>query len=119
LLLLGYAPVDALNLTPANLFEDNDGNLDNDKLGQTAIRENVPIPPAMAVIKKYKDKTNGAASRRFQIKDEYLLKGDDSGYEINKHLTWYVFQDIPLLPTVTLGNGVRLEHVSAMMGLKY
>lgn len=23
----GYAPVDALNLTPVNLFEENDGNL--------------------------------------------------------------------------------------------
>jgi site-specific recombinase XerD len=34
---------------------------------------------------------------------------------INKYLTWYVSRHT-FATTVTLGNGVRLENVSAMMG---
>lgn len=65
----GYAPLDALNLTPANLFEDNDGNLwIMTNRTKTAIRENVPVlPPAMAVIKNIKINRQGCF-RKFQIK---------------------------------------------------
>jgi site-specific recombinase XerD len=35
--------------------------------------------------------------------------------EIDKHLTWYVARHT-FATTVTLGNGVRIENVSAMMG---
>jgi site-specific recombinase XerD len=35
--------------------------------------------------------------------------------KIDKHLTWYVARRT-FATTVTLGNGVRIENVSAMMG---
>ena len=34
---------------------------------------------------------------------------------INKHLTWYVSRHT-FATTVTLGNGIKIENVSAMMG---
>ena len=113
----GYAPVDALNLTPANLFEDNDGNLwIMTNRTKTAIRENVPVlPPAMAVIKKYKNKQIGLLPQISNQKMNAYLKEIADICEINKHLTWYVSRHT-FATTVTLGNGVRLEHVSAMMG---
>jgi len=113
----GYAPVDALNLTPANLFEDNDGNLwIMANRAKTAIRENVPLlPPAMAVIKKYKNKQMGLLPQISNQKMNAYLKEIADICEINKHLTWYVSRHT-FATTVTLGNGVRLEHVSAMMG---
>lgn len=113
----GYAPVDALNLTPSNLFEDNDGNLwIMTNRTKTAIRENVPVlPPAMAVIKKYKNKQIGLLPQISNQKMNAYLKEIADICEINKHLTWYVSRHT-FATTVTLGNGVRLEHVSAMMG---
>jgi integrase len=113
----GYAPVDALNLTPANLFEDNDGNLwIMTNRTKTAIRENVPVlPPAMAVIKKYKNQQIGLLPQISNQKMNAYLKEIADICEINKHLTWYVSRHT-FATTVTLGNGVRLEHVSAMMG---
>ena len=108
----GYAPVDALNLTPANLFEDNDGNLwIMTNRTKTAIRENVPVlPPAMAVIKKYKNKQIGLLPQISNQKMNAYLKEIADICEINKHLTWYVSRHT-FATTVTLGNGVRLEHV--------
>ncbi|OCB70912.1 site-specific integrase [Flavobacterium crassostreae] len=113
----GYAPVDALNLTPANLFEDNDANLwIMTNRTKTAIRENVPVlPPAMAVIEKYKNKQTGLLPQISNQKMNAYLKEIADICEINKHLTWYVSRHT-FATTVTLGNGVRLEHVSAMMG---
>jgi len=113
----GYAPVDALNLTQANLFEDNDGNLwIMANRTKTAIRENVPVlPPAMAVIKKYKNKQMGLLPQISNQKMNSYLKEIADICEINKNLTWYVSRHT-FATTVTLGNGVRLEHVSAMMG---
>ena len=54
----GYASVDSINLTPANLFEDNNGNLwIMTTRAKKAIRENVPVLPlALTIINKYKKK---------------------------------------------------------------
>ncbi len=83
---------------------------------KTAIRENVPVlPPAMAVIKKYKNKQIGLLPQISNQKMNAYLKEIADICEINKHLTWYVSRHT-FATTVTLGNGVRLEHVSAMMG---
>lgn len=113
----GYAPVDALNLTPANLFEDNDGNLwIMTTRAKTAIRENVPVlPPALSIINKYKKKQMKLLPQISNQKMNAYLKEIADICEINKHLTWYVSRHT-FATTVTLGNGVRLEHVSAMMG---
>lgn len=113
----GYAPVDALKLTEANLFEDNDGNLwIMTSRAKTAIRENVPVlPAALAIIRKYKNKHVGLLPQISNQKMNVYLKEIADICEINKHLTWYVSRHT-FATTVTLGNGVRLEHVSAMMG---
>lgn len=113
----GYAPVDALNLTAANLFEDNDGNLwIMTNRAKTSIRENVPVlPPALTIIKKYKNKQMGLLPQISNQKMNAYLKEIADICGINKHLTWYVSRHT-FATTVTLGNGVRLEHVSAMMG---
>lgn len=113
----GYAPVDALKLTGSNLFEDNDGNLwIMTSRAKTAIRENVPVlPAAMAIIRKYKNKQMGLLPQISNQKMNAYLKEIADICEINKHLTWYVSRHT-FATTVTLGNGVRLEHVSAMMG---
>jgi len=43
------------------------------------------------------------------------LKEIADACSIDKHLTWYVARHT-FTATVTLGNGVKLENVSAMMG---
>lgn len=113
----GYAPVDALNLTRTNLFKDNDGNLwIMTNRTKTTIRENVPIlPPVLAIINKYKNKQMGLLPNISNQKMNAYLKEIADICGINKHLTWYVSRHT-FGTTVTLGNGVRLEHVSAMMG---
>lgn len=113
----GYAPVDAVNLTQANLFEDNNGNLwIMTNRAKTTIRENVPVlHPVMTIINKYKNKQMGLLPQISNQKMNSYLKEIADICEIHKHLTWYVSRHT-FATTVTLGNGVRLEHVSAMMG---
>ncbi|WP_316633051.1 tyrosine-type recombinase/integrase [uncultured Flavobacterium sp.] len=113
----GYAPIDALKLSHANLFEDNDGNLwIMTNRTKTTIRENVPVlPPALAIINKYKEKQMSLLPQISNQKMNAYLKEIADICGINKHLTWYVSRHT-FATTVTLGNGVRLEHVSAMMG---
>jgi site-specific recombinase XerD len=113
----GYAPVDACKLTPKNLFKGN-----NDELWimanrtKTAIRENVPVlPPVVKIISAYSGAQETLIPKISNQKMNAYLKelADLSG--INKHLTWYVARHT-FATTVTLGNGVRIENVSAMMG---
>ena len=35
---------------------------------------------------------------------------------VNKELTYHIWRTIPLLPTITLSNGVSVESVSKMLG---
>lgn len=113
----GYAPVDATELTQANLFEDNNGNLwIMANRAKTAIRENVPVlPPALSIIQKYKNNQEGLIPKISNQKMNAYLKEIADLCGINKNLTWYVARHT-FATTVTLGNGVRLENVSAMMG---
>lgn len=113
----GYAPVDATELTEANLFEDNNGNLwIMANRAKTAIRENVPVlPPALSIIEKYKNQQQVLIPKISNQKMNAYLKEIADLCGIDKHLTWYVSRHT-FATTVTLGNGVRLENVSAMMG---
>ncbi|MDR7371035.1 phage integrase SAM-like domain-containing protein [Flavobacterium aquidurense] len=113
----GYAPVDAISLTKANLSEDNNGNLwIMANRTKTTIRENVPVlPPALAIINKYKNKQTFLLPQISNQKMNAYLKEIADICDIDKHLTWYVSRHT-FGTTVTLGNGVRLEHVSSMMG---
>jgi site-specific recombinase XerD len=83
---------------------------------KTAIRENVPVlPPVVKIISAYSGAQETLIPKISNQKMNAYLKelADLSG--INKHLTWYVARHT-FATTVTLGNGVRIENVSAMMG---
>lgn len=113
----GYAPVDALELTERNLSEDSNGNLwIMTSRAKTAIRANVPVLPTVEnIISKYKNQQKGLIPKISNQKMNAYLKEIADVCGINKHLTWYVARHT-FATTVTLGNGVRLENVSAMMG---
>jgi len=113
----GYAPVDAVDLTEKNLFEDNKGNLWlMANRAKTEVRENVPVlPPALFIIEKYRKQQDGLIPKISNQKMNAYLKEIADLCGINKNLTWYVSRHT-FATTVTLGNGVRLENVSAMMG---
>ena len=113
----GYAPVDASNLTESNVFQDsNDAFWIMTNRAKTAIRANVPIlPPTMKIINKYKNLQIGLIPQISNQKMNAYLKEIADLCGIDKNLTWYVARHT-FATTVTLGNGVRIENVSAMMG---
>ncbi|NGY37263.1 site-specific integrase [Flavobacterium sp. XN-5] len=113
----GYAPVDASNLTSNNIFQDNNNALwIMTNRTKTAIRANVPIlPPTLRIINKYKDLQIGLIPKISNQKMNAYLKEIADLCGIDKHLTWYVARHT-FATTVTLGNGVRIENVSSMMG---
>ncbi|MFH7012422.1 phage integrase SAM-like domain-containing protein [Flavobacterium sp. FlaQc-52] len=113
----GYAPVDASNLTHDNISTANNGQtwLMTNR-AKTSIRANVPVlPPTLHIIKKYDGKQEGLIPRISNQKMNAYLKEIADICGIDKHLTWYVARHT-FATTVTLGNGVRIENVSAMMG---
>ena len=113
----GYAPIDASNLTKENLFEDSN----NDfwiltHRAKTAIKANVPLlPPAIKIINKYKNQQEGLIPSLSNQKMNAYLKEIADICGIYKNLTWYVARHT-FATTVALGNGVRIENLSAMMG---
>lgn len=113
----GYAPVDAANLTSNNISSDGKDNLwIMTNRAKTTIRANVPIlPPTLAIINKYRNMQIGLIPKLSNQKMNAYLKEIADLCGIDKHLTWYVARHT-FATTVTLGNGVRIENVSAMMG---
>jgi integrase len=113
----GYAPVDAANLTSNNISSDGNDNLwIITNRAKTAIRANVPIlPPTLAIINKYRNMQIGLIPKLSNQKMNAYLKEIADLCGIDKHLTWYVARHT-FATTVTLGNGIRIENVSAMMG---
>jgi len=113
----GYAPVDACNLTSSNIFQDSSDALwIMTNRAKTAIRANVPIlPPTLKIINKYKQLQIGLIPQISNQKMNAYLKEIADLCGITKNLTWYVARHT-FATTVTLGNGVRIENVSSMMG---
>ncbi|MFV8324987.1 site-specific integrase [Flavobacterium sp. ZS1P14] len=113
----GYAPIDASNLTSSNLVTDCNGNLwIVTNRTKTAIRANVPVlPPVLKIINKYKNQQIGLIPKISNQKMNVYLKEIGVLCGIDKNLTWYVARHT-FATTVTLGNGVKIENVSAMMG---
>lgn len=113
----GYAPVDASNLDLTNIVKDGSGSTwIMARRAKTEIRANVPVlAPALKIIEKYAGQQAGLLPSISNQKMNAYLKeiGDLCG--IAKKLTWYVARHT-FATTVTLGNGVRIENVSAMMG---
>jgi integrase len=114
----GYAPVDASKLTRENIIKDSKGALWIKTTRQkTGIRANVPVlPQALKIINKYQFSEEGGIIPKIsnQKMNAYLKEIADI-LEINKNLTWYTARHT-FATTVTLGNGIKIENVSAMLG---
>ena len=113
----GYAPIDACNLTSSNLIQDSNGQywIKTDR-AKTGIRANVPVlPPTQKIIDKYKDSETGLIPKLSNQKMNAYLKEIADLCGIEKKLTWYVARHT-FATTVTLGNGIKIENVSSMMG---
>lgn len=113
----GYAPIDAASLTADNLIKDNNGDLwiKTDRI-KTGIKANVPVlPPVQRIIDKYKDTETGLIPKISNQKMNAYLKEIADLCGIKNNLTWYVARHT-FATTVALGNGIKIENVSAMMG---
>ncbi|MCW2120641.1 site-specific integrase [Flavobacterium sp. 7A] len=113
----GYAPTDATSLNETNIIKDSSDSLwIMTKRAKTDIRANVPLlPPAIKIIDKYRGKQTALLPSISNQKMNAYLKEIGDVCNIQKKLTWYVARHT-FATTVTLGNGVRIENVSAMMG---
>ena len=113
----GYAPVDACKLTKDNIILDNDGNpwIKTERT-KTKIKANVPLLPiTQKIIDKYDDKQLTLLPKLSNQKMNAYLKEIADLCDLKKNLTWYVSRHT-FATTVTLGNGLKIENVSAMMG---
>lgn len=113
----GYAPADVSALRDENLVSDN-----NDDLWilanrtKTSMHENVPLlPPANRIIHKYRKLQPTLLPAISNQKMNKYLKEIAALCSIKKKLTWYTARHT-FATTVTLGNGIRIENVSSMMG---
>lgn len=113
-----YAPIDVENLTRDNLIKDSEGSLWlKTNRQKTTVKSNVPV---LAPVKRIIEKYEGLEGNRLmptisnQKINEYL-KEIAALCGIKKNLTHYVARHT-FGTTVTLGNGLSIENVSAMMG---
>lgn len=113
----GYAPVDASKLTTANIIKDSSNNCwIKANRQKTGTRANVPIlPPVQRIIYKYQGMFDTLLPKLSNQKMNAYLKEIADIVGISKHLTYYVSRHT-FGSTVTLGNKVSIENVSAMMG---
>lgn len=115
----GYAPVDALKLTRKNIVQDADKTLwIKTNRQKTETRSNVPLlPPALKIINKYQFDGETLLPKISNQKMNAYLKEIAEIIGLDKTLTWYVSRHT-FATTVTLGNGIKIENVSAMLGHK-
>lgn len=113
----GYAPVDACKLTLDHIIKDNDEQLwIKTQRQKTGVRANVPIlPPVLSIINKYQFTEHGLLPKISNQKMNAYLKEIADILGIHKNLTWYTARHT-FATTVTLGNGIKIENVSAMLG---
>lgn len=113
----GYAPVDVMKLTNKNISQDSNKNLwIKTKRQKTGTRANVPLlPTALKIINKYQWLGDELLPKISNQKMNGYLKEIADVIGINKKLTWYVARHT-FATTVTLGNGIKIENVSAMLG---
>jgi integrase len=113
----GYAPIDACKLTKENIIKDAENVLwIKTNRQKTKTKANVPLLPAVLnIINKYNEKETGLIPKISNQKMNAYLKEIADLVGINKNLTWYVARHT-FATTVTLGNGIKIENVSAMLG---
>ena len=115
----GYAPVDVLKLTRKNIIQDANKNLwIKTNRQKTESRSNVPLlPQAIRIINKHQFESDSLLPRISNQKMNAYLKEIAEIVGLDKNLTWYVSRHT-FATTVTLGNGIKIENVSAMLGHK-
>ena len=115
----GYAPVDALKLTRKNIIQDANKNLwIKTNRQKTDSKSNVPLlPQAIRIINKYQFESESLLPKISNQKMNAYLKEIAELVGLDKNLTWYVARHT-FATTVTLGNGIKIENVSAMLGHK-
>ena len=113
----GYAPVDVMKLSRSNIIKDNNGKLwIKTHRQKTGIRANVPLlPQALQIANKYLLTQDTILPKISNQKMNAYLKEIADIIGIEKKLTWYVARHT-FATTVTLGNGIKIENVSAMLG---
>lgn len=113
----GYAPVDALKLTRKNIIQDADKNLwIKTNRQKTGTKANVPVlPQVLKIINKYQFDSDLLLPKISNQKMNAYLKEIAEIIGIDKNLTWYVARHT-FATTVTLGNGIKIENVSSMLG---
>jgi integrase len=113
----GYAPVDAIKLTRKNVIQDTEKILwIKANRQKTNTKANVPIlPPVLKIINKYQFYGDTLLPKISNQKMNAYLKEIADIIGLEKKLTWYVARHT-FATTVTLGNGIRIENVSAMLG---
>lgn len=83
---------------------------------KTGIRANVPVlPTTERILHKYEHLEIRLIPKLSNQKMNAYLKEIADICGIQKKLTWYVARHT-FATTVTLGNGIKIENVSAMMG---
>lgn len=83
---------------------------------KTTIRANVPVLPiCKKIIEKYQGKQDSLIPGLSNQKMNSYLKEIADLCKLNKNLTWYVARHT-FATTVTLGNGIKIENVSSMLG---
>jgi site-specific recombinase XerD len=113
----GYAPVDSMKLTRANIIQDANKNLwIKTNRQKTGTRANVPVlPPVLNIINKSAWGGDELLPKISNQKMNAYLKEIADLIGLQKNLTWYVARHT-FATTVTLGNGIKIENVSAMLG---
>lgn len=113
----GYAPVDAMKLTRENIIRDASKELwIKTNRQKTGTRANVPIlPPILKIITKYQFDGDYLLPKISNQKMNAYLKEIADCLGLTKNLTWYVARHT-FATTITLGNGIKIENVSAMLG---
>ncbi len=113
----GYAPVDVMKLKRANLIKDGNGQLwIKTNRQKTGTRANVPLlPQALKIANKYLLTQDTLLPKISNQKMNAYLKEIADIVGLDKKLTWYVARHT-FATTVTLGNGIKIENVSAMLG---
>jgi integrase len=113
----GYAPVDVMKLTRSNIIKDANGLLwIKTNRQKTGIRANVPLlPTSLKIANKYLEFQDFLLPKLSNQKMNAYIKEIADIVGIEKKMTWYTARHT-FATTVTLGNGVKIENVSAMLG---
>ena len=106
-----------MKLSRAHIIKDSHGQMwIKTNRQKTGTRANVPLlPQALRIANKYLLTQDFLLPKISNQKMNAYLKEIADIVGLEKKLTWYVARHT-FATTVTLGNGIKIENVSAMLG---